>query len=262
MVHKAADGCVHVAGGHGAHQVKAHVHHVHSAVISAVSLHHGLDQSLAQCGAGITNGLVFQICGSGDVLILQRENDVQRRLHNGADGLHAHILVSHSLNDVVLVVHTDFSLACCHQRQCIVGVGGELHLYIQTLLSIVAFFNGSINEGVDCIGVPVQHHVDFPQVIGFGVGIGVRGFRFLIAAAGKQSHHHGSGQRQSAYFFELHIKYSFPIPGHCPVNGFLSLRLRFATPSDDSFFQHGDNARENHCHHAQQQNGCKYPRTV
>jgi len=93
VVDKAADGGVHISGGHGAHQVKAHVDHGHVTVIRAHILHNAADQRLGQLCAGVADGLPHQIPSGSNFLFLQGQHDVQRPLHNGADGFDRHVLV-------------------------------------------------------------------------------------------------------------------------------------------------------------------------
>ena len=163
MVYQAADGGIHIAGGHGAHQVKAHVNHHHVAVIRADVLHNAADQRLGQLGAGIADTLAHQILGAGYALIAQGQHNIQRGLHHRADGLHRHGLVGAHLDHILLVVQPDVSTAGSHQGNSVIIVGGEADIDLQALLCVVALLNGHIHEGMQGVGIPVQHHVYFPQ---------------------------------------------------------------------------------------------------
>ena len=200
MVHQAADGGVHVAGGHAAHQVKAHVDQGHVAVIRAHIVHDAADQCLGQLRAGVADGLTHQILGAGDVLILQGQHDVQGRLHHSADGLHGNILLGAGLNDILLIVQADVRLSRRHKGNGIVGVGGESDVDLQTLIGIVALLHGHIHKGVEGVGVPVQHHVQLLQVAG-GVVIVV----VLSAAAADAAQQQHAGQQHGYDTFHSHI---------------------------------------------------------
>ena len=193
MVHQTADGGVHVAGGHGAHQVKAHVDHGHVAVIRPHILHDAADQGLGQLRTGIADGLAHQILSGGDPFFLQGQHDIKRPLHHRADGLHRHVLLCAGLNHVLLIVQADVRLTGGHQRDGVVGVGREADVHLQALFLVIALLNGDVQEGVQGIGVPVQHHVQFLQ--SGGLIITGRG-----AAAAQQ---HGTYQKQANKTFHI-----------------------------------------------------------
>ncbi|MPM87210.1 hypothetical protein SDC9_134304 [bioreactor metagenome] len=125
MIDIAANGGVHVSGGHRAHEVKADVDHFYVAVIGPDVLHHAADQRFTQFCSGIADGLADQILWGVDVFAFEIHDDIQRRLHHRANGTHGHLLVGARHDDILLVVKPHLRLARRDQRHGVVGVGGE-----------------------------------------------------------------------------------------------------------------------------------------
>ena len=59
MVDQAADGCVYIAGGHRAHQIKADIYQFYAVRVCAGVLHDAADQGLRKLRTGITDRLAL-----------------------------------------------------------------------------------------------------------------------------------------------------------------------------------------------------------
>ena len=200
VVDHAADGGVHIAGGHGTHEVKAHVLHGDARRIRADVLHDGGDHRFGQRRAAVADRLADEIFRGIDVLLAERDDGVERGLQQRADGLDLHILIRARLNEIVLIVQADFRLAGGHEGHGVVRVGRELEVDLQALLGEVAALDGDVQERVQRVGIPVEHDVDLAQVVGLG-----RIFAVVLSAAAAGEHgaeHHG-GEQQRADAFEV-----------------------------------------------------------
>ena len=184
MVDQTADGCIDVAGGHRAHQVEANVNHVYAVRVSAVGLHDAANQCLGKLGACVADSLALQILRRGDVLVLERQDDVQRTLYDCTDGLDRHILLSASLNDILLVVQTDVCFASGYHAHGIVYACRRLDIHVQTLLGKVALLLCFVQEGMQSIRIPVEHNGQVLQIIAAVCRVRLCGV--LCAAAGEQ----------------------------------------------------------------------------
>ena len=189
MVDQAADGCVYIAGGHRAHQIKADIYQFYAVRVYAGVLHDAVDQGLRKLRTGITDRLALQILRRGDIFILERKNDIQRALHNRTDRLDRHVLLSARLDDILLIVQANISLACCDHTHRIVNTGRRLNINIQTLLSKVSLLLCFIQKCVQSIRIPVEHNRQMVQIIlraAVSACFGIAVCSALCAAAGQQ----------------------------------------------------------------------------
>ena len=134
-----------------------------------------------------------------------------RGLHHRADGLHRHILVGPGDDHVLLVVQADLRLAGGHQGDGVVGVGGELDVDLQALLLVVALLDGVVEEGVEGVGVPVQHHVQLPQLPVRAAGL-AGGWALRSRSGGAAGEQEQGAQGKSQLLFHLPSFLSFPVP--------------------------------------------------
>ena len=185
MVNQTADGCINIAGGHRAHQVEANVNHVHAVRIGTVGLHDAADQCLGKLGARVADCFALQILRRSDVLVLERQDDVQRTLNHCTDGLDRHILLSTSLNDILLIVQTNVCLAGGNHAHCIVYACRRLDIHIQTFLGEVPLLLCFVQECMQGIRIPVEHNGQVLQVIAAAF-CRIRLCGVLCAAAGQQ----------------------------------------------------------------------------
>ena len=185
MVDQTADGCINIAGGHRAHQVEANVNHVHAVRIGTVGLHDAADQCLGKLGARVADRFALEILRLGDVLVLERQDDVQRTLNHRTDGLDRHILLSTSLNDILLIIQTNVCLAGGNHAHGIVYACRRLDIHIQTFLGEVTLLLRFVQECMQGIRIPVEHNGQVLQIIAAAV-CRIRLCGVLCAAAGQQ----------------------------------------------------------------------------
>ena len=163
MVDQAANGRVHIARHHRAHQVKAHVNHLHARRIDAAVLHDAAHKRLGQLRTRVANGLTHQIGRLRDVLLLKRKDNVQRPLHNCADRLDRHVLLDARLDDVLLVIQADVRLPCRDHAHRIIDACRRLDVNGQALFRKVPGLLRLIQESMQCVRVPIQHDGQFAQ---------------------------------------------------------------------------------------------------
>ena len=73
-------------------------------------------------------------------------------------------MVYHCLNRVLLIKKTDFRFACRHQGNCVVVVGGEADLDIQSFFFEIALLDSIIEECVDGVGLPVENNIHLAEL--------------------------------------------------------------------------------------------------
>ena len=161
MIYQAADSCIHISGSHGTHQFKSYIDHIYIRSVCSHIFHHTFYKSFTQNRSAITDGLTNQIFRFGDIFVFQRQDHVQRRLYDRANRFNSCSLISNGLDHILLIVHTDLCFSCCYQCQRIVIICRKMNLHIQSLFCKISTLNGSIQECMDGIGIPVQNYVDF-----------------------------------------------------------------------------------------------------
>ena len=119
----------------------------------------GFHQRLTQGGSTVSHRLADQILWGGNILFLQGKNHVQRRLNHRTDRFDLHILIGHSLDDIVFVVQTDFRFPGSDESQSVVVISRETDNDVQSFLGVVTALNCGIYETVQRIGIPVQDNV-------------------------------------------------------------------------------------------------------
>ena len=164
VVDKASDRGIDLAGRHGAHQIKTDILQVHALGILPYILHDRLDHGLGEGGPAVADGLADKVFGAVNILLLEREDHIQRCLAHGADGLDPRPLVDHGLDRILLVEETDLGAAGGDQGDRVVVICGEADLHIQPLLLKIALFDGIIEKGMDRVGIPVEDHVHLAKL--------------------------------------------------------------------------------------------------
>ena len=209
MVDEAAEGGVHISGGHGAHQVKAHVDQLHVIQRGAHSLQHLAHRHLAEAGAGVADGLADQVLRGLDVFLRQGTDDADGLLDHSSQHLHRHVLIGLGDDGVLLIVEADIRPARRRHGQGIAGVRGEQDIHLQALLRKVALLLRLVEESMDGVGIPVQHHVDGLQL---SVVLPVR--RVPASAGGAAGEQQKRRQQQRKFLFHHQSSFLYKLdPG-------------------------------------------------
>ena len=114
MVYETADRRIYISGGHGTHQIKSYINHVHIRRVCTNIFYHTFNKSFTKGSSTIANRFSCQVFRSGNIFIFQRKDNAQWRLHDRTDSLHRCFLIGNGLNYVMLIIHTNLSFTCCY----------------------------------------------------------------------------------------------------------------------------------------------------